>query len=127
MTQTPQLPPTIVPTPNTMQALLVLTTMPDSASAQKLANFLVSEQLAACVNILAPCVSVYQWQGKLENSTEIPLMIKSSSARYPALEAAIRSQHPYELPEILHVPISGGLPAYLDWISQHTSPRGIST
>lgn len=109
------------------QPILVLTTMPDNDSAQTLAHLLVSERLAACVNILAPCTSVYEWQGQLETSSEIPLMIKSTATRYPALEAAIRSHHPYELPEILHVPVSGGLPAYLDWISQHTTSRGIST
>jgi len=112
---------------STTDAILVLTNMPDSNSAEKLAEFLVSEKLAACVNLLAPCVSIYHWQGKLEKATEIPLLIKSITNRYPALEAAIRSQHPYELPEIVHVPLTGGLPAYLDWISQQTSIEGSSS
>jgi periplasmic divalent cation tolerance protein len=112
---------------STTDAILVLTNMPDSNSAEKLAEFLVSEKLAACVNLLAPCVSIYHWQGKLEKATEIPLLIKSTAKRYPALEAAIRSQHPYELPEIIHVPLTGGLPAYLDWVSQQTSIEGSST
>ena len=113
------------------QILLVLTTMPDNAHAEKLADFLVTQQLAACVNIMAPCTSVYQWpedgQLKLQNTMEIPLMIKTTQARYAAVEAAIRNQHPYELPEILHVGVDGGLPAYIDWVIQQTSPRGIPT
>ena len=111
--------------------LLVLTTMPDNAHAEKLADFLVTQQLAACVNIMAPCTSVYQWpedgQLKLQNTMEIPLMIKTTQARYAAVEAAILEQHPYELPEIIHVGVDGGLPAYIDWVSQQTSPRGIPT
>jgi periplasmic divalent cation tolerance protein len=113
------------------QLMLVLTTMPDNAHAEKLAGLLVTQQLAACVNIMAPCVSVYEWpedgQPKLQNTTEIPLMIKTTQGRYAAVEAAIRSQHPYELPEVLRVGIDGGLPAYIDWVIQQTSPRGILT
>ena len=100
----------------TAKPILVLTNLPDQQSAEKLAQHLVSAKLAACINILAPCTSVYEWQGKLVSDTEVPLLIKASSAHYAALEAAIRAQHPYELPEIIHVPITGGLTAYLDWI-----------
>jgi len=102
------------------QTLLVFTTLPDEASAQALAAALVAERLAACVNILAPCRSVYHWQGKVESATEIPLQIKSTTARYAALEAAIRARHPYELPEIVAVPIAHGLPEYLAWVATET-------
>ncbi len=102
-------------------ALLVLTNLPDQASAEKLAHYLISRKLAACVNILAPCTSIYHWQGKTESATEIPLLIKTMEACYTALEEAIRQQHPYELPEIIHVPVTGGLPAYLTWLNGETS------
>ncbi|MDP2823307.1 MAG: divalent-cation tolerance protein CutA [Sulfuritalea sp.] len=107
------------------QTLLVLTNLPDEASAQALASSLVAERLAACVNILAPCRSVYRWQGKIESVQETPLLIKTTSARYAALEAAIRSGHPYELPEIVAVPIAHGLPEYLNWVVTETRAETI--
>jgi periplasmic divalent cation tolerance protein len=104
-----------------MDALLVLTNLPDADSAHALAAALVEQRLAACVNILAPCRSVYRWEGKVEDASEVPLLIKTTAARYPALEAAIRARHPYELPEIVAVPIAHGLPAYLDWVASETT------
>jgi periplasmic divalent cation tolerance protein len=104
------------------QTLLVLTNLPDADSAQALATTLVSERLAACVNVLAPCRSVYRWQGAIESAQEVPLLIKTTAARYAELEAAIRAAHPYELPEIIAVPISHGLPGYLDWVATETQP-----
>lgn len=102
------------------QTLLILTNLPDEASAQTLATMLVSRRLAACVNMLAPCRSVYRWQGAVESAQEIPLLIKTTAARYAALEAAIRAAHPYELPEIIAVPIAHGLPEYLGWVVTET-------
>jgi len=104
-----------------MDALLVITTLPDAASAETLATTLVEEGLAACANILAPCQSVYRWQGQTERAAEVPLLIKTTATRYAALEAALRSRHPYELPEIVAVPIERGLPAYLAWIAAATA------
>jgi periplasmic divalent cation tolerance protein len=101
-------------------ALLVLTNLPDRAAAEKLADMLVERRLAACVNILAPCRSVYRWKAVLQHDEEHPLLIKTSAARYAALEQAIRAGHPYELPEIIAVPIERGLPAYLDWVAGET-------
>lgn len=98
------------------QTLLILTSLPDEASAQALAEHLIAERLAACVNIPGPCRSVYRWQGKLEIVTEIQLLIKSTAARYPALETAIRTLHPYALPEIVAIPVVAGLPDYLAWV-----------
>jgi periplasmic divalent cation tolerance protein len=106
---------------HTMAHLLVLTNLPDTASAQALAEILIAENHAACVNILAPATSVYRWQGKIETAQEVPCLIKTTRAAYPALEAAIRAAHPYELPEIIAVDIDQGLPAYLDWISAETA------
>ena len=103
-----------------MDALLVVTTLPDRASAEKLAALLVERRLAACVNILAPCSSVYRWQGEIQDDEEHPLLIKTVQDRYAELEASIRANHPYELPEIIAVPIAHGLPAYLQWIESET-------
>lgn len=103
------------------EAILVLTNMPDQTSANSLAASLVNARLAACVNILTPCTSVYRWQGKVETANEIPLMIKTCRTQYAALQQAIVQQHPYELPEILCVPISTGLPAYLAWLNEETT------
>jgi periplasmic divalent cation tolerance protein len=102
------------------QTLLVITSLPDEASAQALASMLVTERLAACVNMLAPCRSVYRWQGGIESAAEVPLLIKTTTVRYAALEAAIRAGHPYELPEIIAVPIAHGLPDYLAWLIAET-------
>lgn len=105
-----------------MSALLVLTTLPDRPAAEKLAAALVEERVAACVNILAPCASVYRWKGDVQHDEEHPLLIKTTREAYAALEAAIRARHPYELPEIVAVPIERGLPAYLDWLAAETTP-----
>jgi periplasmic divalent cation tolerance protein len=100
-----------------MDILLVLTNLPDRESALRLASALIERRVAACVNVLAECSSVYRWQGKIETATEVPVLIKSTAAAYPALEQSIRALHPYELPEIIAVPLSGGLPAYLQWVA----------
>lgn len=105
----------------TPASLLVLTSLPDEASARTLAAALVEQRLAACVNILAPCASVYRWRGELETAAEVPLLIKTTRSRYAGLEAAIRARHPYELPEIVAVPVVLGLPGYLDWIAAETA------
>ena len=103
-------------------ALLVLTNLPDLARAEALATALIEARLAACVNILAPCRSVYRWQDAVERADEIPLLIKTTEDRYPALEALIRAQHPYALPEIVALPIARGLPEYLAWVTAETNP-----
>lgn len=106
-----------------MNPLLVLTNLPDAASADALAAALIEARLAACVNILAPCRSVYRWNGAVEQASEVPMLIKTTEDRYAALEAAIRTQHPYELPEIIALPITRGLPDYLAWVDTETSPE----
>ena len=104
-----------------MEMLLVFSNLPDQASAAKLAALLIEQRLAACVNVQAPCTSVYRWQGKVETATEVPIFIKTTRERYPALEAAILAHHPYELPEIIAVPLVAGLPAYLEWVHTETN------
>lgn len=102
-------------------ALIVITNTPDQACAERIARDLVERGLAACVNILAPCTSLYRWQGVLEQTQEVPLLIKTGAAGYDALETALRGLHPYELPEIVAVRVERGLPAYLEWVVEQCS------
>lgn len=103
-----------------MSALIVITSTPDRDVALKIARALIERKLAACVNILAEVTSVYRWQGKLETAAEVPLMIKTRAAIYDDVEAVIKNLHPYELPEIVAVPIERGLPDFLEWINTET-------
>src|SRR5438477_3062263 len=105
-----------------MSALLVLTNLPDRAAAERLADAVIARKLAACVNILAPCRSVYRWKGAVQHDEEHPVLIKTTAECYPALEEAIRAGHPYELPEIIAVPVEEGLPQYLEWVAAETKP-----
>lgn len=102
--------------------LLVITNLPDAPSAARLAQQIIEARTAACVNQLAPCTSTYRWQDNIETATEVPLLIKTTQSAYPRLEQLIRAAHPYELPEIIAVPVSAGLPAYLAWVSGETNP-----
>jgi periplasmic divalent cation tolerance protein len=105
-----------------MSVLLVLTNLPDRDTALTLARALVERRVAACVNVMAECTSVYRWQGKVEEAAEVPMLIKTSQAAYPDLERALRELHPYELPEIVAVPLTHGLPDYLGWVLDETLP-----
>ena len=99
---------------------LVITHLPDRECAQRVADALIENRAAACVNITAQCTSVYRWQGKVETANEVPLLIKTTRNAYARVEAIICAHHPYELPEIIAVPVSAGLPDYLQWVSQET-------
>ena len=101
--------------------LLVITNLPDAASAEKLAHLIIETRAATCVNRLAPCISTYRWKDNIEITTEVPLLIKTTRAAYPGLEKLMREAHPYELPEIIAVPVTAGFPAYLDWVSRETA------
>jgi periplasmic divalent cation tolerance protein len=103
-----------------MNAMIVITNAPDRAVADKISHALVEQKLAACVNILAPCSSVYRWQGKLETAHEVPLLIKTRSEIYAEVETAIKKLHPYELPEIVALPLAHGSSEYLEWINAAT-------
>jgi periplasmic divalent cation tolerance protein len=103
-----------------METLIVITNCPDEETANTIALAVVEEQLAACVNILPRVQSIYRWQGSVESAAEIPLLIKATTRNYPALEARIKTLHPYEVPEIIALPIARGLPAYLNWVAAET-------
>ena len=105
-------------------SLLVLTTLPQREAAEALARELLAARLAACIQIGTTVHSLYHWHGEIETADETPVAIKTRAALYPRLEAAIRALHPYELPEIIAVPISHGLPAYLEWIAAETVAAG---
>lgn len=102
----------------TPSALIVFTTFPDPDTARTLARKLVEMRLAACVNVMSPCLSVYRWQGRLNEDEEIPVIIKTSADNYARVEAFVRENHPYELPEVVALDITRGLPGYLAWLSE---------
>jgi periplasmic divalent cation tolerance protein len=102
------------------QVILVMTNLPNAASAQALAHALVQARLAACVNLLPGVQSFYRWQGKIEQASEVTLIIKTTQARYQQIEQAILAAHPYDLPEIVALPLTGHAP-YLHWIKQETA------
>jgi periplasmic divalent cation tolerance protein len=101
----------------------VLTTLPDRGAADALGRSLVEARLAACVSVGAPVQSIYHWRGSIETSSEVPLTIKTDADLFDAVAAAIRGAHPYELPEILAVPVCNGTADYLAWIDAETRPR----
>lgn len=101
--------------------MIVLTTLPDQDSARKLARQLVETRLAACVNVMSPCLSIYRWQDKLNEDGEIPVIIKTRAENYERLEAFVREHHPYELPELVALDITHGLPGYLAWLAAETT------
>lgn len=100
--------------------LLVFTTLSDQDTAMALARELVDQRLAACVHVAATGTSVYRWQGTPETAREVTLTVKTRSGLYARIEAAIRDAHPYELPEIIAVPVVRGLPQYLEWVAAET-------
>ncbi|HTQ00018.1 MAG TPA: divalent-cation tolerance protein CutA [Casimicrobiaceae bacterium] len=102
-------------------AILVLTSLPDHDTALALARALVTGRLAACVNVGAPVESMYHWRGQIETAREVPVAIKTRRELYPQVEAAIVAIHPYELPEVVAVPVTHGLHRYLDWIAAETA------
>ena len=104
------------------EVLLVLTNCPDEETADRIATSLVENRLAACVNALAPVESTYRWQGSVEQTVEVPLLIKCTRDRYPALEEAIRQLHPYTVPEIVAFPVIAGFAPYLRWVAEETTP-----
>ncbi|NCS65315.1 MAG: divalent-cation tolerance protein CutA [Hydrogenophilales bacterium CG03_land_8_20_14_0_80_62_28] len=106
-----------MPTPST---LLVFTTLPDLETARTLAGQLLEARLAGCVNVLSPCQSFYRWQGAVNEYGEIPVIIKTTAKRYDQVERFVREHHPYELPELVAIDITHGLPEYLAWLATET-------
>ena len=107
-------------TPPEPRVRLVLSTCPDAQTADRLATALVDERLAACVNVLPGVHSTYRWQGTVERSEEVLLLIKTTADRQDELAARLQALHPYELPEAVAVVATGGLAAYLDWVAEQT-------
>jgi len=101
-------------------ALVVLTTLPSADAAAALAKTVVDERLAACANILPPLRSVYRWQDKIQDEPEVLVLFKTQRALFDRLRARIVELHPYELPEVVALPVEQGHPAYLDWILRET-------
>ncbi|MBC3870449.1 divalent-cation tolerance protein CutA [Undibacterium oligocarboniphilum] len=100
--------------------LLILCNCPDRSMAVQLANQLLLQKLAGCVNVMPEMLSMYIWEGKQETATEVALQIKTVRHLYAEVERLIISMHPYQLPEIIAIPIVDGLPAYLQWIREQT-------
>lgn len=102
------------------QVLLVMANLPDASSAHALARRLVEQKLVACINCLPGVRSVYRWQGVIEEADEVTLLMKTTQANYERLQQAIQASHPYQLPEIVAIPVAAGLPAYLQWVVDET-------
>lgn len=98
--------------------LLALTTCPDEAGAADLARALVDERLAACVTRLPGATSTYRWEGRVMEDTEVVLLVKTTADRLPVLRERLPALHPYDVPELVALPVVGGLPAYLEWVRQ---------
>jgi periplasmic divalent cation tolerance protein len=96
--------------------LIVLVTAGARDDAERIAETLVGERLAACVNLVGPIRSVYRWQGEISRDDEILLLIKTTRERYAALEARVRAIHPYDVPEVIALPIAYGSEPYLQWL-----------
>jgi len=103
------------------QLSIILVTAPSQDVAQQLAQDLVRERLAACVNVVSGVRSIYAWEGKIEQAEEVLMIIKTQSSRYTALEAFVRAHHPYETPEIVEIPAGRVTPKYLQWVMKETT------
>ncbi len=106
---------------NQAEFLLVQTSCPDNDSAIALAQRIIKGKVAACVNVLPSVTSIYEWKDEVKQDSEILLLIKTTKSRYEDLQALICESHPYELPEVIAVPISDGLPEFLSWIDDTTT------
>jgi periplasmic divalent cation tolerance protein len=106
-----------------LDRFVVLVTAPEGAPAETLARSLVAEGLAACVNRVPGIRSTYRWEGRVHDDAETLLVIKTTAAAYPALERRIRELHPYEVPEVIAVPIVRGSAAYLSWLDASVTPH----
>ena len=104
-----------------MTVQLALCSCPDEATARSLASGLVEEQLAACVSLLPRVLSVYRWQGRVQEDAEVLLLIKTTQERFPQVRDYLAATHPYELPEVIAVPVAQGYEPYLDWVAASVS------
>ncbi|MCZ6799053.1 MAG: divalent-cation tolerance protein CutA [Nitrospirae bacterium] len=106
-----------------MSEIVVFVTTQNEVDANTLAEILVSQKVAACVNIVPQVQSVFEWEGKVSKETESLMVIKSTAKAYPALEATIKSHHSYSVPEIIALPITLGSADYLSWIQKTVKPQ----
>jgi periplasmic divalent cation tolerance protein len=102
--------------------LLAISTFPDAETASRIARQLVTEKLAACANIGAPVQSIYHWQGNIEEAQETMVFFKTTDARFEEFQSRLRSLHPYDVPEVVAVRVADGLPDYLQWVAESTTP-----
>jgi periplasmic divalent cation tolerance protein len=103
------------------QLQVVLATAPDADVAKSIACKLVEERLVACVNVTSPVTSLYRWQGKLEEASEVLMVMKTVSERLPAVVSRVKELHPYKVPEIIALPVEAALPAYAEWVADETA------
>ena len=101
------------------EILLALSTFPDLETARRIARELVTQNFVACANIILAVESVYRWQGKIESGNEALAFVKTTSARSAAFQEKLKSLHPYEVPEIIFIPVTAGLPEYLRWVTEN--------
>lgn len=101
--------------------IILLSTFPDIAVARTAVRTLVEERLVACGNIMPGVESIYRWQGAVETSAEVMVIFKTTADSAEAAQARLRELHPYEVPEILRLPVDGGWPPYLDWVREQTA------
>ena len=101
------------------RVLLALSTFPDAEIARRISNQLVSERFVACANILPAIESIYRWKERIESGNETLVLFKLSEDRQSAFQDKLRSLHPYDIPEIIFVPVTGGLPEYLQWVAEN--------
>jgi len=99
---------------------MVFCTCPDEQVAEKLAARLLKQRLAACVNIIPDIRSIYRWNGEINRDSEALMVIKTAVEEYEALESCLREHHPYDVPEVVCLPVQAGLPEYLAWVAKET-------
>jgi periplasmic divalent cation tolerance protein len=109
------------------QAVVILSTCPDQPSARRLAELLVTGRLAACVNIVPGIESIFWWDNKLDKSHELLLIVKTTRVQLAAVVRTIRREHPYDVPEVIALPVTGGSPPYLRWLAESVRPPRAST
>ena len=106
--------------PQDDEIVVVISSAPDLLLAKRIAHVVVEENLAACVNLGAPMLSIYSWKGQIEGAEEVPMWFKTTRARMDALIASISRQHPYEVPEVIALPVLGGSAPYCAWVREQT-------
>ena len=108
----------------TASHIVVLTTLPDAETARRFVRRLVEQRVVACGTVLGAATSIYHWKGAIEEANEVQVILKTRRDVWERLEAAARAAHPYDVPELLAIPVATGLGSYLDWVSAETAEQG---